>query len=231
MPAVPDPATLATMPLFKGLPVEQLARLNNMLHRVSFPPDTNIMLLGQPGEVAYLILSGTVKIHAEQTDGRDVIVALRGPGEIVGELSLLDDLPRAASVITIEASTMLWIDRATFHECLTTMPPMSINLIHILARRLRVATTQIQLLTTQDLSGRVAHLLLTLAEEYGEAAPGGGVRIPLRLTQSDLASLAGASRARVNQALTFFRERRYITADQQLHITVLDAAGLARYAK
>jgi CRP/FNR family cyclic AMP-dependent transcriptional regulator len=227
MPAVSDPRSLATIPLFRDLAPEALARLNELLHRATFPPDTNIMTAGQPGEVAYLILAGTLKIQVERADGRDVIVALRGPGEIVGELSLLDNVPRTASVITLEASTLLWIDRASFQDCLRTIPGMSMNLVHILARRLRVSTTQVQLLTTQDIFGRVAHLLLTLAQEYGEPDEHGALCIPLRLTQSDLASLAGASRARVNQVLAFYRQRGYISIDNAFHITVHDTAALA----
>jgi CRP/FNR family cyclic AMP-dependent transcriptional regulator len=130
--------------------------------------------------------------------------------------------------VTLEPCVALWIDRAAFQDLLATIPAISLNLIHILARRLRVATTQVQILSTQDLYGRVAHLLLTLAQEFGEAAPGGARRIPLRLTQSDLASLIGASRPRVNQILTFYKERGQIAMDQQYRITVLDMDTLAQ---
>src|SRR3954454_22103302 len=94
MPAVADPETLGTLPLLRGLSREHLAQLNQLLQRTTVAANANLMSLGQPGEVAYLILEGTVKIHVEQSDGRDVVVALRGPGEIVGELSVLDANPR-----------------------------------------------------------------------------------------------------------------------------------------
>jgi len=100
MSAYPDSSALGELPLFKNLNPEQLARLNDMLRHTSFPADAPVMALGQPGEVAYIILSGTVKVHAEQPDGRDVVVALRGPGEIVGEMSLLDAEGRSASSVT-----------------------------------------------------------------------------------------------------------------------------------
>jgi len=227
MPAVPDPATLGDLPLFTGLSPDQLARLNERLRRTTFPADTAVMTLGQPGEVAYIILTGTVKIHAEQSDGRDVVLALRGPGEIVGEMSLLDDAARSASIVTLEPTTVLWIDRGAFRSCLAEMPAISLNLVHILARRLRVATGQVQVLSTQDLYGRVAHLLMTLAEEYGVPRADGSLQIPMRLTQSDLASLAGASRARVNQVLGFYRDQRAIVLDQDSRITILDRDMLA----
>jgi len=226
MPAVQDANTLATIALFRGLAPDELSRLNQLLQRTTIPANSNLMSLGQPGEVAYIVLTGTVKIHVEQSDGRDVVVALRGPGEIVGELSLVDDIPRSASVISLEPCTLLWISRTTFGECLRTMPLMALNLVQILARRLRVATTQVQLLTAQDIYGRVAHLLLRLAEEYGEPLADGAFRIPLRLTQSDLAGLAGSSRARVNQVLVYFRERGYISMDAHYRLTIRDRQAL-----
>lgn len=230
MPAVADPETLGTLPLLHGLSREELAHLNQLLQRTTVPANANLMSFGQPGEVAYLILEGTIKIHVEQSDGRDVVVALRGPGEIVGELSVLDNNPRSASVVTLEPCTMLWIARADLQACLQRIPLLSLNLAQILARRLRVATTQIQLLTAQDLYGRVAHLLLTLAEEYGEAQDDGGTRIPLRLSQSDLAGLAGASRARVNQVLAYYRERGLISLDTHSRITIHQRDMLAQRA-
>jgi CRP/FNR family transcriptional regulator, cyclic AMP receptor protein len=227
MPALPDASALAPLPLFQQLRPEQLERLNALLRRTSFPADAPVMTIGQPGEVAYIILSGTVKIHAEQADGRDVVVALRGPGEVVGEMSLLDDAARSASVVTLEPCVMLWIDRAAFQLCLEEIPAISLNLVHILARRLRVATSQVQVLSTQDLYGRVAHLLTTLADEYDVAEPDGSIKIPLRLTQSDLASLAGASRARVNQALGLYRDQQLIILDQESRIRIVDREALA----
>ncbi len=222
-----DSAALGQLPLFRGLGPTQLAEMNQRLRRMTFPTDTPVMTIGQPGEAAYIIVSGTVKIHAEQVDGRDVVLALRGPGEIVGEMSLLDDGGRSASVVTLEPCIVLWINRASFLKSLSEMPAISLNLVHILARRLRVSTAQIQVLSTQDVYGRVAHLLLTLADEYGVEQPNGAIQIPLRLTQTDLASLAGASRARVNQVLGFYRDQRTITLDQESRMTILDRPALA----
>ncbi len=217
---------LGAIPLFHGLEHNELERIRAMFHPLTVAAGTNIMSLGQPGEAAYIIRGGTVKIHVEQLDGRDVVIALRGPGELVGELSVLDNIPRTASVVSLEPVSLLWIDRINFQECLRTIPALSLNLVHVLARRLRVATTQIQLLTTQDIYGRVAHLLVTLAAEYGEHLEDGAFHIPLRLTQNDLAGLAGASRARVNQVLVYYREQHYISVDAQYRITIHDKQAL-----
>ena len=148
---------------------------------------------------------------------------------MVGELSLVDSFGRSGSVDTLEECTLFWIDRAAFQTCVQTMPAMTYNLVRILARRLRLANSHIKLLATQDVFGRVAYLLLSFAQEYGQPAPNGDLVIPLHLTQSDLASLIGASRVRVNQVLGFYKERNYISVDpSHYYITVHDQAALAR---
>lgn len=227
MPLLDELSSLGTIPLFAGLAPEELSQIATLLHRTSFPAGTNLFMVEQPGEVAYLILHGTIKIHVEQTGGSDVILAILGRGELVGEMSLVGNIGRSATAMTMEDTAVAWIDRRAFHACLTSMPALSANLVGILARRLRLANEQIQSLATQDVFGRIARQLLAFAREYGVPAPNNGVLIPLRLTQSDLASLVGASRVRVNQVLAHYQERRYIAIDQY-QITVYDHDALAK---
>lgn len=226
MAVVPNASSLGELPLFQGLSPEQLQHLNTLLRRKTFPAATDVITADQPGEVAYIILSGTVKIHIEQADGGDVLLAILGPGELVGEMSLVEQIGRSATVVTLEESTLFWLDRTTFEGCMRTMPGMAYNLIRILSRRLRLANAQIQSLATLDVFGRVARQLLAFAQEYGQTDPSGMVRIPLHLTQSDLASLVGASRVRVNQVLGFYRQQSYIAIDQNARITILNPQAL-----
>ena len=220
---------LAEVPLFQGLEQAQLEKLDGLLHRKRFPAGAEIITVEQPGEVAYVILSGSVKIHVGQPDGSDVILAILGPGELVGEMSLADSLGRSATVVTLEESVLLWMGRATFQASLREMPAMTLNLVNILSRRLRLANAHAQSLSRLDVHGRVAGQLLAFAREYGEESPdGGGVRIPLRLTQSDLAGLVGASRVRVNQALGFYRKRNQVSVDRDNRLVVRDPEALAR---
>jgi CRP/FNR family cyclic AMP-dependent transcriptional regulator len=228
MPILLDPHTLSELPLFHDLPHDQLSKLSGLLHRKTFPPKSNLMMAEQPGEAAYIILTGSVKIHIEQADGTDVILGILGAGEIVGELSLVDSISRSATVVTLEESNVLWLDRATFQDCLLTMPIMAHNLAVILARRLRLANAQIQSLAAQDVWGRVARQILAFAEAYGKPTTTGDILIPLRLTQSDIAGLVGASRVRVNQILVFYKQRKYISIDQNCRIIVHNAAALAQ---
>lgn len=225
MTVATDTLALGQLPLFNGLAAAQLEFINSHLRRKTFPAGTDIITAEQPGELAYIILSGTVKIHIEQADGSTVILAILGAGEIVGEMSLLEKIDRSATVVTLEDSTLVWMDRDTFSECLHAIPVLTTNLVRIVSRRLRLANAQIQSLATLDVFGRVARQLLAFAQEYGQRTPAGTL-IPLRLTQTDLAGLVGASRVRVNQVLVFYRQQSYITIDHNYHITLLNTPAL-----
>jgi CRP/FNR family cyclic AMP-dependent transcriptional regulator len=192
------------------------------------PTGTEIITASQPGEFAYIILEGSVKVHLSQLDGSDVILTILGTGDSVGEMSLVDSLDRSASVTTLEPCTFLLIKRASFWATLREVPTLTYNLVNVLSRRLRLANLHTQSLVQLDVYGRVAGQLLAFAREYGEVAPNGDVLIPLRLTQSDLASMVGASRVRVNQALGFYKQRNYLSVNQKRHIRIHDAAALRR---
>jgi CRP/FNR family cyclic AMP-dependent transcriptional regulator len=231
VPAVVDPAALAEIPLFRGLPVERLKRLNEVLHKKSVPAGTNMITAEQPGEVVYVLLEGTVKILIEQLDGREVILAFLGDGDTVGEMSLVDSAGRSANVMTMEKCTFLWMDRATFQDLLKNVPEFAQNLVRLLSGRLRMANEQIQSLSSLDVAGRLARQILAFAERYGRSEGPDGTRIPLRLTQTDLAELVGASRERVNQVMVDFRQREYLSVDNAHRILVHKPQELARLCR
>jgi CRP/FNR family transcriptional regulator, cyclic AMP receptor protein len=231
LPALPDPNALAEIALFKGLPLERLRRLNDQLHKKSVPAGTNMITAEQPGEVVYVLLEGTVKILIEQMDGREVILAFLGAGDTVGEMSLVDSAGRSANVMTMEKCTFLWMDRNTFQDLLKNVPEFTQNLVRMLSGRLRMANEQIQSLSSLDVAGRLARQILAFAERYGQEEPGQGTRIPLRLTQSDLAELVGASRERVNQVMVDFRQKNYLAVDSAHRILVHRPQELTKLCK
>jgi CRP/FNR family cyclic AMP-dependent transcriptional regulator len=225
-----DLDTLASIPLFSGLSQENLTRLADHLCPQTVPAGRDIMRSEQPGEAVYVVQWGTLKIHAEQPDGRDVVLALLGPGQTVGEMSVVDRQGRSASVTALEESLLLRMGRVAFLDCLTTMPGLAMNLMRILSSRLRLADATIQSLAALDIRGRVARQILALAQEYGRLTDD-GIVIPLSLTQSDLADIVGASRVRVNQVLMEYKQSGYISDDGRHHVTIRNREALEERAR
>jgi CRP/FNR family cyclic AMP-dependent transcriptional regulator len=228
MESTPLVDQLRQVSIFAHLEPDALAILSRALRKVTARPNTNLIAVEQPGDRVYFILSGTVKVFVDHADGSEVILALLGPGEMVGEMSLVDNLNRSASVTTLETSTLVWMDRASFWRQLHSMPMLMSNMVTMLSRRLRLANTRLQANATLDVEGRVALQLLALSQEFGQEQPGGGMRIPVRLSQNDLAALVAASRVRVNQIIVDYKRRNLIDIDRNLRITIFDSAALRR---
>jgi CRP/FNR family cyclic AMP-dependent transcriptional regulator len=218
---------LADIELFAGLTPTQLDWVAQRAHRRVFEAGRNVMTIEQPGEAVYIILYGTVKIHIEQGE-RDVIIAILGAGDMLGEMSLIDSVGRSASAVTLENSLLLWMDKLTFNYMLDNFTPVARNLVKILSARVRLSDQLIQALATLDVNGRVARQLLAFAEKYGYPKDG-ATQIRIVLTQSDIADLVGASRKRVNQTMVLFKERGLIDTDAEGRISICDRDGLARY--
>ena len=212
--------------LFEGLAVRELADIAAALNMARVPAHTNLMAMEQPGNRIYVIINGTVKVFVDHVDGTEVILALLGPGDVVGEMSLVDNLTRSASVSTLESSTLAWMDRASFWRELHAVPQLMANMVAMLSRRLRLANTRLRANATLDVESRIALQILALAQEFGEEDADGHVRIPVRLSQNDLAALVSASRVRVNQVMVEYKRRGLIEVDRHLRITLLDQDGL-----
>src|SRR5438874_13119411 len=182
MPAVADPQALLEISLFRGLQRHELETINLKLRRHQFPAGTAIITAETPGEAVYLIHTGTVKIKVDHEDGKEVIIAILGPGNVVGEMSVIDSAGRSADVVTQEDCVLFWLDRGSFNQFVDNMPMLARNLLGVLTGRLRIAVEQIQALCTLDVYGMVARQLIAFADTYGEPDGEGGVTIPLRLT-------------------------------------------------
>ncbi len=230
-PDIPDPSILPEVALFRGLAAEELSQIGACVLRRTFPAGANVLTADEPGETIHIVLEGSVKVYVLRPDGTEVVLAVLGRGELVGEMSSVDSLGRSANVITLEETTFLLTDLRTLRTSMEEMPTMALNLANVLSRRLRLANAHLQSVAAMDVSGRVATQLLALAREYGEPNQKGGTLIPLPLTQSDLAGMVGASRVRVNQAIAYFKKRRYLSVGTDRRITVLDADALARRAR
>lgn len=225
----PVTSRLSGIPLFQGLSPEDLAQVESLVHERSFPAGSHVLAAEQPGEAVYFVLSGKLRIYLEEADGSTVTFAFLGPGDILGEMSLVDETLRSASAVTLEPSILLWLDRATFQRCLRTLPRLTLNLVRELTARLRRANEQITALSTLDVAGRVVRQLLALADQYGEPDRHGGVHIPLPLTQGDLAEMVAATRERVNRVMVTLREEGALRVGPGHEITLLDRELLRRH--
>ena len=224
-------STLGSIQLFHDLALEQIDQIAARLHRMIAPAGATIISAHQPGDAVYIVLEGALKVSVDDADGGSVILSILGAREVVGEMSMVAGTDCSATITTLEQSTLLWMHRADFQECLQSMPALTLNLSMVLARRLQQASAHILSLATQDVYGRVARTLLNCAQVHGRPAADQTVAIPLRLTQNDLASMVGASRERVNLVLAFYRGQGYLSAGPRHAITIRDTAALARYSR
>lgn len=225
-----QPVSIESIRAFTGLTTPQMAWVSSRLHAHTFPENADLIIAGTPGEAVYFILSGTVKIYIPQLDGREVTVNLMGPGDTVGELSVIDSAGRSASVITLEETRVVWMSRDDFKDAIRTIPTLSENLLRILSARLRNTTENIQAYASLDIPGRIARQILVIAGTYGQAQSD-GTFIPLRLTQNDIAELVGASRKRVNQVIVALKKDHVLSVDASWHITIHRSEFLAQMSQ
>ena len=171
-----------------------------------------------------VVLSGRVKVSTVTDDGREVVLAFRGPGDLVGELSSIDRRPRSATVSAVEPVEALTLAASEFRAFLHAHPRVALLLLEMLTRRLRDADRKRVEFAAHDTVGRVSARLVELAEAHGRPAKG-GVEITLPLSQEELAGWTGASREAVGKALQLMRGLGWV-ATQRRRITVLDLEAL-----
>jgi len=189
-------AVLHTVPLFSSVPEEQLRLLATVLTRRSATRGSIIMAAGDPTDSLYIILSGRLKVMMSDADGKEVILSILGPGEIFGEMGLIDDNPRSASVVAIEPCELLAITRRDFRKCMAENAEMAMAVMRGLVRRLREADRKIGSLALLDVYGRVARLLLDMSETVD-----GQKMVTKRLPKQDIAKMIGASREMVSRVM------------------------------
>ena len=181
---------------------------------------------GAPSQSVAVVLRGRVKVSSLSTDGHESVLAFRGPGDLLGELSVLDGGPRSASVTAAEPVEVLIVSTSRFRELLVARPRISIVLLGMLTRRLRDADRKRVEYGAYDTVGRVSRRLVELAIDHG-VGEGTGVRITLPLSQGELAGWTGASRESVARALAVLRRDGIISTDRR-RIVVTDMEALRR---
>jgi CRP/FNR family transcriptional regulator, cyclic AMP receptor protein len=200
---------LAKVPIFSDLPEEERERLGRLLRQRRYARGEVIFLEGDQGTALCLIAEGRIRIQLTGSDGREVVINVYGPGEIFGEMALLDGEPRSADAIAQDAARVFWLQREDFAAFLDTHPRAAMTMLASLSRRLRHTTRVVQDATFRDVPSRLGRVLLDLAAKSGQPIAQ-GIRIETKSTQGELAAMVGASRETVNRALRGFEQRGLI---------------------
>ena len=187
---------LRNVPLFSMLAEGQLQLLTRVLSRKAYPKNSTIIAAGDPTDAMYIVVSGRLKVIMSDKEGQEVILAILNQGEFFGEMGLIAQAPRSATVTTIEPCELLTITRADFTKCLQGNFDLTMNVIRGLVKRLREADKKIGSLALMDVYGRVARLLLEMAETID-----GQKVVTKKLTKRDIAKMIGASREMVSRVM------------------------------
>lgn len=210
---------LRQVPLLASLGEADLEALAPFLRERRYPRGSMILAQGDSGESLYLISSGQVKVVLIHEDGREVILSVLSEGAFFGEMALLDQEPRSAHVVAMTDAVLLQLRREDFQARLRSGPEVAIGLLRELSRRLRRADETIASLMLLDVNGRIANLLLELADEEG------GERITRRLTHATIGQMVGASRETVSRTMRSLVNRQILRVSRR-EILLLDRGAL-----
>jgi CRP-like cAMP-binding protein len=197
---------LKWVPIFSELEEETIEKIAQVGVRKSYSKENVILMEEEAGSALFVIISGKVKISRTSSDGREVILSILSESDFFGEMAILDGLTRSATVISIEESELYIIQRNQFLELLKSHPEISISLLQELTQRLRTADMKIKALTLKDAEGKVATVILQIADDYGKIKQG-LVEIEKLPLQQDLANMAGTSRETISRTLHSFAKK------------------------
>ena len=220
---------LARAALFRGVPSEDVAALSAAFSSVLVERGRAVFWEGDRGDSLYVVLEGKVKLGRRSVDGREHLIAVMGPGDQFGELSLLDSGPRMSTAVAITDVRLARLPERALQLWMQERPQIVLQLLRAVARRLRRTNTMLTEIMFVDVPGRVAGQLLLLARRFG-IRDDDRVWVTHDLTQHELAQLVGASRETVNKILADFATRGWLRLEKG-SVVILDEARLRRRAR
>src|ERR1700722_19366707 len=197
--------------LLSGLREHLWANLFTAATPVKLAADAALIVAGDAGDGCYRIEDGLLKVAMMSRAGSERILAFLGPGAIVGELSIIDGLPRSASVVAVRNAVLSFLSRAAFEDFAKKHPEVYKSLVTLLATRLRETDAVIAAGSFLPLRGRVACTLLELAQDFGQDVGSGRIVIRQKIGQSDLAAMAGIARDNVSRILNDWKRRKLVS--------------------
>ncbi|MGI8424157.1 MAG: Crp/Fnr family transcriptional regulator [Chloroflexota bacterium] len=221
---------LRRVPLFASLKQHQVAELTQLARRQRFGRDEAVFFQGDEGDSFYVILTGQVKVSVSSPEGQEAILVMLDAGESFGELALLDEQPRSATIEATRPTEVLVMRRDEFHRIIHQHPDVALSLLRVMTKRLRDTDQLVQDAAFLDVAERLAKKLLALVDSHGRRSER-GIELDIHLTQQDLAAMIGATRESVNKQLGAFRDRGILSVDRQ-RITIMKVEALkARVAQ
>jgi CRP/FNR family cyclic AMP-dependent transcriptional regulator len=211
---------------FAELDAANLQQISQAMRKRTFRAGEAIFHRDDPGQVLYVIKEGRVRIRLTSVEGQEVALAVFGPGDSFGEMAILDSQPRSADAIAIDKVEVFTLQRKDFVDVVRAHPEIAVSVMKTLSQRIRQANQMVEDLIFLDVYGRVAKKLLDLSREYGVETDD-GIKIDLRITQQELASMVGASRESVNKVMGYFTDKSYISTDKH-KVTILRIAELQK---
>ncbi|WP_211331405.1 Crp/Fnr family transcriptional regulator [Flaviflexus salsibiostraticola] len=223
-----ETSIIASVQLFAGLSEEDQAQLAELMTEETLRRGESLFHEGDSGEHLFIIVDGKIKLGHAADDGRENLIAILGPGEIIGELSLFDKGKRSTSATAVAPTTLLALSHVDLMRFIDGNPDMAKHMLAQLAQRLRKTNEQMADLVFADVPGRVAKALLDLARRFGERTQE-GVYVAHDLTQEEIAHLVGASRETVNKSLADFVSRGWIRLEGRA-VTLIEIGRLEKRA-
>jgi CRP/FNR family cyclic AMP-dependent transcriptional regulator len=217
-------AVLAGHFLLRDLPRDDLDKLTSYAKAVRYPAHRVVFHKGDPGDGMMAVISGRIKIRCYSLDGKELVLNVIKPGELFGEIALLDAKPRTADAVTMEPCELLVLERRDFLPFLADRPQACFHLLTVLCERLRQTSQQLEDSLFLDLAPRLARCLVRLAERFGNPVDD-GVQIDVRLSQQELAAFVGMTRESVNKQLATWR-REGVVGFSAGTVTIYDMAEL-----
>ena len=197
--------------LFSVLPSALSASLFREARVVRLAPQQMLFVAGDPGDGCYQVEEGLLKVVALSPSGGDRILAILGPGELVGELSMIDGLPRSASVTTLRESKLSFVSRSVFNAVTHKQPEIYRHITALLARRLRNVDDALTATSFLPLKARTARALLGLSDAFGKDVGSGRILIRQKFSQGDLAAMAGVARENCSRILQDWTRRSLVS--------------------
>ena len=224
-----EDSIIARIPLFERMSPEEREELRGMMSQTTLRRGEVLFNEGDSGDRLYILLTGKVKLGHTSVDGRENLLAVLGPGEVVGELTLFDPGPRSTTATAVATTELLALEHNQLMGFIDSHPTLAKDMLRALAVRLRRTNIALADLVFSDVPGRVAKALLDLAERFGGPTED-GIHVPHDLTQEELAQLVGASRETINKSLAEFVSRGWIRLEGRA-VTLIDVERLKRRAR